>query len=210
MRAFLDMLKTQRWDDHRYYHHSRINQTLHLISATTFLVAYGILFFDPAVAALIGWLIAMTTRQSGHFFFEPKCYDHINEATHEHKEEVKVGYNLFRKWVLMAVWALTPLLPLIDPTLFGLYEPHQTFMQYVRQVGLLWFWLAVAGVLFRVVQLIFIEDTMTGLVWATKILTDPFNDVKLYYRAPGRLLRGELVTPGMIGPSGNEVATPTH
>src|SRR5689334_6523515 len=73
MRAFLDMLKTQRWDDHRYYHHSRINQTLHLISATTFLVAYGILFFDPAVAALIGWLIAMTTRQSGHFFFEPKC-----------------------------------------------------------------------------------------------------------------------------------------
>ena len=42
-----------RWDDHRYYHQSRINQTLHLISACAFLVAYGVLFFDPASAALI-------------------------------------------------------------------------------------------------------------------------------------------------------------
>lgn len=24
MRAFLDALRVQRWDDHRYYHHSRI------------------------------------------------------------------------------------------------------------------------------------------------------------------------------------------
>ncbi len=37
---FLQALKTQRWDDHRYYHHSRINQTLHLISAISFVVAY--------------------------------------------------------------------------------------------------------------------------------------------------------------------------
>jgi hypothetical protein len=201
MHAFLEMLRTQRWDDHRYYHHSRINQTLHLISATTFLVAYGILFFDPAVAALIGWLIAMTTRQSGHFFFEPKCYDHVNEATHEHKEDIKLGYNLFRKWVLMGLWAATPLLPLLSPSFFGLFEPHHGFVEYVRDIGLLWFWLAVAGVLFRTIQLIFIEDWMTGLVWATKILTDPFNDIRLYYRAPARLLRGELVTPGVLGTS---------
>jgi hypothetical protein len=199
MREFLDMLKTQRWDDHRYYHHSRINQTLHLISATTFLVAYGILFFDPAVAALIGWLIAMLTRQSGHFFFEPKSYDHLNAATHEHKEDIKVGYNLFRKWMLMGLWAATPLIPLIEPGVFGLFTPYDGFVEYARQVGLLWFWLAVAGVLFRVIQLFFIEDTMTGLVWATKILTDPFNDIRLYYRAPAHLLRGEKVRPDIPG-----------
>jgi hypothetical protein len=35
----------------------------------------------------------------------------------------------------------------------------------------------------------------TGLVWATKILTDPFHDIKLYYRAPGYLLRGEMFEP---------------
>jgi hypothetical protein len=33
----------------------------------------------------------------------------------------------------------------------------------------------------------------TGLVWATKILTDPFHDIKLYHKAPLYLLRGELI-----------------
>jgi hypothetical protein len=28
-------------------------------------------------------------------------------------------------------------------------------------------------------------------VWATKILTDPFHDIKLYHKAPLHLLRGE-------------------
>jgi hypothetical protein len=40
MQSFLEALKTQRWDDHRYYHHSRINQSLHLVSALSFLAAY--------------------------------------------------------------------------------------------------------------------------------------------------------------------------
>src|SRR5262245_50248360 len=102
MQSFLAALREQRWDDHRYYHHSRINQSLHLVSAISFLCAYAIVFWDPAAAALIGWLISMTTRQAGHFFFEPKGYDHINQATHEHKEDIKVGYNLERKVVLLA------------------------------------------------------------------------------------------------------------
>src|SRR5262245_29217970 len=38
MQTFLKELATQRWDDHRYYHHSRINQSLHLLSAMSFLV----------------------------------------------------------------------------------------------------------------------------------------------------------------------------
>ena len=29
----------------------------------------------------------------------------------------------------------------------------------------------------------------------TKILTDPFHDIKLYYKAPLALLRGELIDP---------------
>ena len=78
-RASWEALRQQRWDDHRYYHHSRINQTLHLVSAISFVCAYVIVFWDPAVAALIGWLFSMTTRQAGHFFFEPKGYDRIND-----------------------------------------------------------------------------------------------------------------------------------
>jgi hypothetical protein len=34
----------QRWDDHRYFYHSRINQTLHLVSAMSFLCAYVLVF----------------------------------------------------------------------------------------------------------------------------------------------------------------------
>ena len=56
MHGFFDELATQRWDDHRYYHHSRINQSLHLLSACSFLFAYILLFVDPPMAALVAWL----------------------------------------------------------------------------------------------------------------------------------------------------------
>jgi len=92
-RSFLQDLATQRWDDHRYYHHSRINQALHFISALSFIAAYGLLFVHPAAAALLAWCVSMTARQAGHFFFEPQGYDHVNRATHDHKEAIKVGYN---------------------------------------------------------------------------------------------------------------------
>jgi len=32
---------------------------------------------------------------------------------------------------------------------------------------------------------------------ATKILTDPFHDIKLYHRAPLHLLKGQLIDPGV-------------
>ncbi|TSE35043.1 hypothetical protein [Tepidimonas charontis] len=191
MNAFLHTLRTQRWDDHRYYHHSRINQTLHLISAISFLVAYVWLWIDPAVAALIGWGISMVTRQSGHFFFEPKGYDHVNQATHEYKEAIKVGYNLRRKTVLMALWAAIPVLLWWDPDFFGWLQPHSDNWGFWRNVGWLWLWLAIGGLLFRVVQLWWTHNALTALAWATKILTDPFHDIKLYHRAPLHLWRGQ-------------------
>jgi hypothetical protein len=203
MDRFLEALRVQRWDDHRYYHHSRINQSLHLVSALSFLFAYAMALKDPAIAALVGWLVAMTTRQIGHFFFEPKDYDVINQASHEHKEEIKVGYNLQRKVVLLSIWALSPLVLLVDPTLFGIFEPHATLVEFVRHVALIWLVLGLGGLVFRTVQLCFIRDTMTGLVWATKILTDPFHDIKLYWKAPLYLMRGELIDPNH-GRHGNE------
>jgi hypothetical protein len=196
MQSFLQALRTQRWDDHRYYHHSRINQALHLVSALSFITAYFALFTDHLVAAaMIAWLVAMVSRQSGHFFFEPKGYDHVNQATHEHKEDIKVGYNLRRKVVLLAIWAAAPAVLWLDPTLLGLFPAHPTGAQFVHNVGLLWLAIGLGGLLFRTVHLFFIRDVQTGLVWATKIVTDPFHDVYLYYKAPFYLLRGELIDP---------------
>jgi hypothetical protein len=195
MKALLRALEIQRWDDHRYYHHSRINQSLHLVSALSFLAAYALLFVNPAAAALVAWLVAMTSRQAGHFFFEPKGYDHVNQATHEHKEDIKVGYNLRRKVVLLSIWAASPTVLWFDPTFFGLIEPQAGFAGTLNAIGLIWLWLGIGGLLFRTVHLFFIRDVPTGLVWALKILTDPFHDVKLYHRAPLHLLRGELIDP---------------
>jgi hypothetical protein len=199
MQSFWQALKTQRWDDHRYYHHSRINQSLHLLSATSFVCAYVLMFTNPVAAALIGWLVSMTSRQAGHFFFEPKGYDVINQATHAHKEEIKVGYNLRRKVVLMAIWALSPAVLWLDPTLLGLYSCDTCVApsgaDFVQHVGQVWLAVGLGGLLFRTVHLFFIKDVQTGLVWMTKIVTDPFHDIKLYYKAPLYLLRGELIAP---------------
>ncbi len=193
MTTFFEALKIQRFDDHRYYHHSRINQTLHFISAISFVIAYAFLLIDPVISALIAWLVSMTTRQSGHFFFEPLGYDEINQATHEYKEEIKVGYNLNRKVVLLSIWAILPMVLYVEPGLFGMIEPWESLTEWVRQVGASWLILGVAGLLFRTIHLFFLKDVQTGLVWMTKIITDPFHDIVLYHKAPFYLLKGELM-----------------
>jgi hypothetical protein len=195
VKELLRQLHIQRMDDHRYYHHSRINQSLHLLSASSFVVAYALLFTDPAMAALLAWGVAMTSRQAGHFFFEPKGYDHVNQATHEHKEDIKVGYNLRRKVVLMTLWAVSPLALYFDPTLFGNFTPAESTMELLRQVGMMWLFIGLGGLIFRVVHLFFLRDIPTGLVWALKIITDPFHDIKLYWRSPFYLMRGQLIDP---------------
>jgi hypothetical protein len=184
LNSFLKHLAEQRWDDHRYYHHSLVNQSLHLLSATSFVIAYGILFKDPAYAALLAWMLSMTSRQIGHLVFEPKDYDVVNDASHEYKEEIKVGYNLRRKIVLMSIWALSPLILVVSPTLFGLCAKPPTVAAFARHVGNLWLVIGIAGLLFRTIQLFIIKDVQTGLVWATKIITDPFHDIMLYRGAP--------------------------
>ena len=195
MKTFREELAQQRWDHHRYYHHSRINQALHFVSALTFIVAYGLLFIDPASAALLAWGVSMSTRQAGHFFFEPRGYDQVNQATHDHKEDIKVGYNLQRKVVLMTLWAAVPLVLWLAPTVGGLITPAADFSAYLHDLGMAWLALGAGGLLFRTVHLLFLFDVRTGLVWATKIVTDPFNDAWIYRHAPLGLLRGEWIDP---------------
>src|SRR3984885_5491446 len=178
MTSFFERLRIQRWDDHRYYHHSLVNQSLHLLSAVSFVCSYLLMYNDPWLGALIGWLVSMTSRQIGHFFFEPRDYDEVNQATDEYKEAIKVGYNIRRKIVLMSVWALSPLLLLLDPTILGLVTAPKPWMQFAQHLGYLWFVVGVSGLLFRTVQLFFTQDLVTGLAWMTKIITDPFHDIK--------------------------------
>ena len=88
--------------------------------------------------------------------------------------------------VLVAVFALQPQGTARIGALFG---PIMTI--WFITIGVL----GIAGVLFRTVQLFLVKDVQTGLVWATKILTDPFHDIKIYHKAPLALMRGELIDP---------------
>lgn len=195
MNEFFKTVAVQRWDDHRFYHHSRINQSLHLLSALCFVVAYALLFIHPAWAALLAWCVSMTSRQAGHFFFEPRGYDHVNQATDAHKEDIKIGYNIRRKVVLMAIWVLIPAVIWWQPGLFGLIAPATDRMGFLDDVGLAWLTLGVAGLVFRMLQLWVQQGLMTGLAWGYKIVTDPFHDIRMYHRAPLHLMRGELIDP---------------
>jgi hypothetical protein len=196
MQKFIETLREQRWDDHRFYHHSRINQSLHFLSACSFIATYVMLFTRPAIAVIFGWTFAMVSRQVGHFFFEPKSYDEVNQATQEYKEKIKVGYNLRRKVILHVIWAAAPLLLLVSPAFFGAFKtPHANFGEYLNHVAVLWLWVAGGALAGRTIQLFFIRDVLTGVVWFTKILTDPFNDFLQYRGAPLALLRGERLDP---------------
>jgi len=187
-----NMLRTQRFDDYRFYHQSTVNQTLHLISAVIFLGCYALLFEDPALAGIVGWL-AMLTRQTGHFFFEPNGYDAVNDVSNDYKEAVKVGYNQTRKIVLLLVWGSAPIALYAYPTLFGLFDLPTDRFDFVRHVGALWLAIGIGGGLARMLQLFVTRDVVTGLVWAFKVLTDPFHNIALYWKSPLKLLRGELI-----------------
>jgi hypothetical protein len=123
-----------------------------------------------------------------------------------YKEAVKVGYNIRRKIVLMAIWVISPLFLLLDPTMLGLVAAPRNWLQFARHLGYLWLVVGISGLLFRTVQLFFIRDAITGLAWMTKILTDPFNDAKLYCRAPLLLLRGGLIARTLTADHGDETA----
>jgi hypothetical protein len=195
--TIFETLREQRWDDHRYYHHSRINQFLHLLSALSFIVAYVYLFVDPVISAYIAWLFSMTTRQAGHFFFEPKDYDTYNQATQDHKEAIKIGYNLKRKRVLIACWLAVPLLAYFDAALFNFVMPDAAPDTLIDRIGWGWLWLGLAAVVFRMIQLTAIQSRRVALVWCIKILTDPFHDAVIYRKSPIYLLQGQLIDPDL-------------
>jgi len=155
-----------------------------------------LLFTHPVIAALFGWTFSMCIRQVGHFFFEPKGYDEENQATHAYKEQVKVGYNLRRKVILHSIWGATPIVLYFAPTFLGLFStPWTNVSEYFEHLARLWIGLAAGALLFRTIHLFFLRGVLTGLVWFTKILTDPFHDIMLYHKAPLALLRGEKIQP---------------
>jgi hypothetical protein len=84
---------------------------------------------------------------------------------------------------------------LVSPTVWGWVPAGAGWRGVADQVAIIWLAVAVGALLVRIAQLFVIANVQTGLVWGTKILTDPFHDVALYHRAPLYVLRGERFDP---------------
>ena len=70
--------------------------------------------------------------------------------------------------------------------------PWDDAVGFFHNLGMFWLFIGIGGLIFRSLQLFFLQDLQTALVWAVKIITDPFHDIILYYKAPYHLLRGDL------------------
>lgn len=193
--SFFEEIDVLRRDDHRLYHQSRINQTLHLISACMFLVAYVLVWFKPAEAAILGWFGGMCTRQTGHFVFEPRGFDKIHNVSNDTKEAIKVGFNVWRKIAILVVWVLIPVALMIDSSALGVWPRATSAAEIVHRVGIAWLALGTAGLFARTLWLIASGRVRTGAAWFVKILTDPFHNVREYWQSPLFLLRGQLYEP---------------
>ena len=140
----------------------------------------------------------MVLRQTGHFFFEPKTYDEVNKTTHNYKESVKVGYNLQRKVVLLSIWALVPIVLFFEPTFFGIFTAPTDFSGisdisgFVNNMAMIWLVLGLGAIVFRTVHLFKLMGVQSGLVWFSKIATDPFHDIKIYHKSLYYIMKGEM------------------
>ncbi len=193
-RTLIEEVRIQRWDDHRFYHQSYINQALHLFSACCFIGSYVLLPLNAVVAGYLGGLVALWSRQIGHFFFEKTDYDTINDISFEGKEAIKVGFNLQRKIILFAVWIIGPVLLAIPSVNAGLSTLTGS-ASYVDNMAYVWIASGLSGFLARTLYLVIFRSPMTGLAWFSKIITDPFHDIYMYHAAPLHLWRGERFDP---------------
>jgi len=90
------------------------------------------------------------------------------------KGRMKVGYNLAAQGRADGGWALSPWC-CNRSTLFGMLTPGPRRRIYASGCQV---WLAIGiGGLLSAPSPVFIRDVETGLVWMTKILTDPFSDL---------------------------------
>lgn len=192
---FFEELKEQQWDDLRYYHQNRINQSLHLFSAICFLITYVLLFVDFTDAVFFGWFIAMVPRQIGHFVFEPHEYDKVNNVTDEYKESIKVGYNMKRKVILISVWMGSSVMVYFYPAIFGAERAYANSSQFLHNLAIMWAIVAIGALLFRTAQIVYKQSLQSGMVWLYKIITEPLYNLPVYYKAPFLVLKGDIIDP---------------
>ena len=202
--TFLEALAEQRWDDHRYYHHNRINQALHLVSAVTFIAAYVLLFIEPVCGGDAGvadcdavtpdWpLLLRAARlrrgQSGDARAQGRDQGRLQPAP---QDGAAHDLGARRRWCCTSPTRRSA----------ACCRRSTAGMASLNNLAIMWLVLGCGAIVFRSVQLFFLRTCRPAWCGPTKILTDPFHDVKLYHKAPDAGAPRRAVRPGGIARRG--------
>lgn len=166
---YLDVMG-RKHDDHVASHSHRVNQFMHLISSSVFLVCYVLIFVDLAMAMWLG-LASLFLRQMGHALIEPPCHD---------KEQLLLGFDTRSKTMIVACYLL---IPLIDVLIAQTNREPGWLMVVADQVAIHWFAFTALVILGRVGVLTKRHGVRNALIWFIKLITDPITDVAAYYRS---------------------------
>ena len=166
IQSFYAEVMRRKSHDHHASHSNAVNQILHIVSSSAFLVCYALVFWNFSAAMWAG-LAALFLRQIGHAVLEPPCHD---------KEATLLGYNTRNKTLILGVYLLIPAVHLLQaPAWTG--EALWPVVPAVAREWFLWTGVVVAG---RVGYLVWAHGVRLALVWLVKLVTDPVTDILAY------------------------------
>src|ERR1700689_4134218 len=97
--TFYNDIMQRKKDDHHASHSNLINQFFHLLSSSTFIFCYFLIFINFTLAIFLS-MAALFVRQFGHAILEPPCHD---------KEKALLGFNTRNKTIIVAGYFLIPI-----------------------------------------------------------------------------------------------------
>jgi glutamate-1-semialdehyde 2,1-aminomutase len=172
--SFYTEIMHRKHDDHLASHSNVVNQILHLLSSSTFIFCYVLVFFDLTLAVCLG-LAALFVRQFGHAVLEPPCHD---------KEQLLLGFNTRDKTIIVAGYGLifAAVLMRVHARCWGAVVGAGPTLAHW------WFFMTLVVVFGHVAFLAWKHNLRNSLIWLVKLVTDPFTDIAAYYGSPYRIV----------------------
>ena len=176
--SFYGDIMQRKKDDHHASHSNLVNQFFHLLSSSTFIFCYFLIFSNFDLAMLLG-LAALFVRQTGHAILEPPCHD---------KEKALLGFNTRNKTIIVAGYIIIPIVQIVELARTGSLA-FESLTSIVPTVAQQWFLLTLAAVFGRVIYLMWAHDFRSSMIWFIKLITDPFTDIIAYYNSIDKIFR---------------------
>jgi glutamate-1-semialdehyde 2,1-aminomutase len=159
--SFYAEIMERKKDDHHASHSNLINQFFHLLSSSTFIICYILVFSNFDLAMFLGM---------------------------GDKEKALLGFNTRNKTIIVGGYILIPIVQVVQLAKAGSLT-FESIASIIPTVALQWFLLTLAAVLGRVIYLMWAHDFRGSMIWFVKLITDPFTDIVAYYNSVNKIFR---------------------